>query len=185
MIQMIEANWLAFALALLIGLLVAWWLFGRASTGARPRHRAPDVLDEGAAPAARNQALIDAPPAAAIVPPPVSIGMAGIGELVSAGATDLVEEAAAAPPPAPAAPAGEADDLVKIKGVGPKLVALLASLGVTRFAQIAAWSDEDIARIDGQLGNFAGRITRDSWVDQCKLLAAGDTAGFEGKFGKL
>ena len=63
--------------------------------------------------------------------------------------------------------------------------ALLAQLGVTRYAQIAAWTDADVARIDAQLGTFAGRITRDSWIEQAKLLAAGDTAGFEGKFGKL
>ena len=180
MINVIEANWLAFALALIIGLLVAWWLFGRAST-APGRDYKPDVLDEGSAPAQRNQALIDAPPAAApiITPPPMSGAMGGIGELIAVGAQDVVEEAAAA------APVAATDDLVLIKGVGPKLVALLGSMGITRFAQIAAWSDADIAEIDSQLGTFAGRIERDSWVEQCKLLAAGDTAGFEGKFGKL
>ena len=40
MLQMIEANWVAFALALVIGLLVAWWLFGRAS-GIERRERRP------------------------------------------------------------------------------------------------------------------------------------------------
>ncbi len=180
MIDVIQANWLAFALALIIGLLVAWWLFGRASTAPKRDYK-PDVLDQGAAPAQRNQALIDAAPAAAIItPPPMSVGMAGVGELIAVGAQDVVEEvAAASPAPAPS------DDLAQIKGVGPKLVALLGSLGVTNFAQIAAWSDADIAEVDAKLGTFAGRIERDSWVEQCKLLAAGDTAGFEGKFGKL
>ena len=51
---MIQANWLAFALALVIGLLVAWWLFGRASSQPARRERRPDVLDEGAAPAQRT-----------------------------------------------------------------------------------------------------------------------------------
>jgi predicted flap endonuclease-1-like 5' DNA nuclease len=186
MIQVIEANWLAFMLALLIGILVAWWLFGRGSKPVR-RDRAPDVLDEGAAPAQRNQALIDAPPA--FVPPPASNGMVGMGDTVAAGAPDVVESAdVAAPPPAApvAAPAaGQADDLKRIKGVGPKLSALLASLGVTSYAQIAAWTEADIARIDPQLGSFQGRIVRDNWVEQCRLLAAGDTSGFEGRFGKL
>ena len=59
MIELIAANRLAFALALLIGLLVARWIFLSGSRGAL-RDRRPDVLDEGAAPAARNQALIDA-----------------------------------------------------------------------------------------------------------------------------
>ncbi len=85
-----------------------------------------------------------------------------------------------------AVPPGEpADDLLKLKGVGPKLRTLLIELGVTRYAQIAAWSDADIAAIDARLGNFKGRPVRDQWVDQAKYLAAGDTAGFEAKYGKL
>ena len=196
MMQMIEANWIAFALALLIGLLVAWWLFGRASKGAAPRTHRPDVLDEGAAPTQRNQALIDAPSAAAtITPPPMSGTMAGVGEVVAVAAQDEVEDAqsapapapvpAPAPAPAPTAPSAAADDLKRIKGVGPKLVALLHSMGVTTFAQIAAWEEADIDRVDAQLGSFAGRVRRDSWVEQARLLGAGDIAGFEAKFGKV
>lgn len=173
MIQMVEANWPAFALALAIGLLVAWWLFGRSSRGGRVRHHAPDVLDEGAAPAQRNQALIDAPSAAtvAVTPPPAAEIIGGVGEAVALAASP--------------APDGEADDLRRIKGIGPKLVTLLATLGVTRFDQIAAWTDADIDGIDAQLGTFAGRIRRDNWVEQAKYLAAGDVAGFEAQFGKL
>jgi predicted flap endonuclease-1-like 5' DNA nuclease len=78
-----------------------------------------------------------------------------------------------------------ADDLLLLKGVGPKLAALLNSLGVTRFAQIAAWTDADIARVDAQLGAFSGRIERDNWVEQAALLAAGDRQGFEARFGAL
>ncbi|MFA7587636.1 MAG: hypothetical protein WCY11_15820 [Novosphingobium sp.] len=193
MMQMIEANWLAFALALLIGLLVAWWLFGRASTGAKPRSHRPDVLDEGVAPAQRNQALIDAPSAASTVTPiptpPQTVGMAGIGEVISVAATDEVEEAAAqAAATAPASVAETSptgDDLRRIKGIGPKLVALLGTLGVNRFDQIAAWNDADIDGIDAQLGTFAGRIRRDNWVEQARYLASGDVAGFETKFGKV
>ena len=89
------------------------------------------------------------------------------------------------PAPAAGAAAGSVDDLTRIKGVGPKLRDLLASLGVTRFEQVASWSEADIDRIDAQLGQFEGRIRRDNWVDQAKLLAAGDTAGYESRFGKL
>ena len=77
------------------------------------------------------------------------------------------------------------DDLARIKGIGPKLVALLGELGVTRFAQIAAWSETDIDRIDARLGRFEGRIRRDNWVEQAKLLAAGDEAGFASRFGNV
>jgi predicted flap endonuclease-1-like 5' DNA nuclease len=62
---------------------------------------------------------------------------------------------------------------------------LLKELGITSFKQIAAWSAADIAKIDPQLGNFAGRIARDNFVEQAKLLAKGDIAGFEAKFGAL
>lgn len=87
--------------------------------------------------------------------------------------------------PAVAAVTDEPDDLLRLKGVGPKLKALLVELGVTRYAQVAAWGDADIAAIDAKLGNFKGRPVRDQWVDQAKYLAAGDIAGFEAKYGKL
>lgn len=182
MMQMIEANWIAFAIALLVGLLVAWWLFARGSKGAERSHR-PDVLDEGVAPAQRNQAFIDAPSAAAaaMTPPPMAGTMAGIGEVIGVAAQDQVEAAEAAAP----APDAGADDLRRIKGVGPKLAALLATLGITRFAQIATWDDAEIDRIDAQLGTFAGRIRRDAWVEQAGYLANGDVAGFEARFGKV
>jgi predicted flap endonuclease-1-like 5' DNA nuclease len=94
------------------------------------------------------------------------------------------------PEPAPVSPAvtslpEEPDDLLRLKGVGPKLKALLIDLGVTRYAQIAAWTDSDIAAIDARLGTFKGRPVRDQWVDQARYLAAGDIAGFEAKYGKL
>ena len=190
MLQLIEANWVAFVLALLIGLIVAWWLFGRGTKAAPSRQHRPDVMDEGAAPAQRNQALIDAPSstAAAFGSTGPDI-LAGIGEVIGAAAASEVADAepapAPAPPPAPAAADEPGDDLGKIKGVGPKLVKLLHSLGVTRFDQIAAWTDEDIARVDAQLGAFAGRVQRDNWVEQAKFLSQGDVTGFEGKFGKL
>ena len=75
-------------------------------------------------------------------------------------------EAEAAP-----APAHGGDDLKKLSGVGPVLEKKLHALGVTSFAQIAAWTTEDIARVDESL-NFKGRIERDDWVSQAKALMA-------------
>lgn len=80
---------------------------------------------------------------------------------------------------------GAPDDLRLIKGLGPKLNAVLTDLGVTRFDQIAAWNDDEVAKVDAHLGTFKGRIARDNWIEQAKLLASDDTAGFEAKFGKL
>lgn len=87
----------------------------------------------------------------------------------------------------PAIPAavGEPDDLKRIKGLGPKLATLLTTLGITRFDQIAAWSEADIAEVDKYLGQFAGRIARDNWVEQSRYLARGDEAGFAARFGAL
>lgn len=187
MTQYLEGNWPVVAVVAVLVLLVAWWLFSRATKPARRQHR-PDVLDAGAAPAQRNQALIDAASAASAagtIAPAAGL-MGGIGEVIAAAAQEEAVDAAALSAPATeAAPAAAEDDLTRIKGVGPKLSALLASLGVTRFDQIAAWSDADLARIDAQLGSFAGRPERDQWIEQARMLAAGDTAGYEGKFGRL
>ena len=61
------------------------------------------------------------------------------------------------------------DDLSKLTGVGPVLVKKLVEAGVTSFAQIAAWSVEDIAAIDEKL-NLKGRVERDDWIAQAKEL---------------
>lgn len=218
---MIEANWLIFIAALLVGIAVAYWVFVHGSKPAR-REARPDVLDEGAAPAQRNQALIDSPPAARfeapvhLDPPPMAGVMAGIGEVIAVAAQEEADEArarkddpeagtpdgpeppqtiAAEPDPTPAPPAppiletrdGEvaADDLRRIKGLGPKMLTVLHSLGITSYAQIAAWSDADLDQLDTQLGAFAGRPRRDNWVEQARLLSSGDTGAYETKFGKL
>lgn len=181
MLQSLEANQILLAGIVLVVAFVVWWVWGRSKPTLQKREYT-DVLSEGAEKAARNTALIDAPSAAALVTPPPGVGtMAGIGEVVAAAAAEEVIEAA----PATAPVSQEGDDLGRIKGVGPKLKALLTSLGITRYAQIAAWTEEDIARIDAQLGTFAGRATRDNWVEQARLLASGDTAAYEARFGKV
>ncbi len=80
---------------------------------------------------------------------------------------------AAADAPLFTAPAGAADDLKKIGGVGPAIEKKLNALGITQYAQIAAFSADDIARVDEVL-NFKGRIERENWIDQAKTLAAGE-----------
>jgi large subunit ribosomal protein L21 len=64
------------------------------------------------------------------------------------------------------------DDVKLIGGVGPALEKKLAGLGVTSLKQIAAWTADDIERIDGELG-FKGRIEREEWIEQAKELIAG------------
>lgn len=164
MVELVQDNWVFLVVALLIGLFVAWWIFAASRRTRVEIEKAPEGL-----PAQRNQALIDAPPAAEI-PPPTPEALAGVGEAVAASAA-LVPL--------------EADDLTRIKGLGPKLAEQLHALGVTRLEQIAGWDEAEIDRIDAQLGRFQGRIRRDAWTEQARLLAADDTAGYEAKFGKL
>ena len=77
------------------------------------------------------------------------------------------------------------DDLCRLKGVGPKFADALRGLGFNRFEQLAHLTPTEIERLDGQLGAFRGRITRDQVVEQADYLARGDIDGFEQKFGKL
>ena len=67
------------------------------------------------------------------------------------------------------APNGEADDLKKISGVGPVLEKKLNDMGIYHYSQIAAFSPEEIAKVDTEL-NFKGRIERDDWLTQAKTL---------------
>lgn len=84
-----------------------------------------------------------------------------------------------------ARPDGPADDLTQIKGIGPKLSALLGELGVFHFRQIAGWSPEHLAMVDARLGSFQGRPLRDQWQSQARLLASGDRKAYERTHGKL
>jgi large subunit ribosomal protein L21 len=113
----------------------------------------------------------------------LAAGAAASGVKAATGKGDVaVAEAAPAPKKAapkqaaetavaPAADTG-ADDLKKLSGVGPALEKKLHAAGVTSFAQIAAWTEEDIAKIDEEL-SFKGRIEREGWVAQAAELAKG------------
>lgn len=82
------------------------------------------------------------------------------------------------------APQGEADDLKKIKGVGPKMEEMLNGMGFYHFWQIAAWGPKEVAWVDENLEGFKGRVSRDNWVDQAKLLAEGGDTEFSKKVDK-
>jgi predicted flap endonuclease-1-like 5' DNA nuclease len=76
---------------------------------------------------------------------------------------------------------GKADDLKRIKGVGPKMEKLCNSLGFYHFDQIASWSRDEVAWVDANLEGFKGRVTRDTWVEQARLLASGGETEFSKK----
>ncbi|TPM09005.1 proton-conducting membrane transporter [Mesorhizobium sp. B2-3-11] len=108
-----------------------------------------------------------------------------------APATKTPAKTSAAPKAAPAAkkaataaakPAsGKPDNLRRLIGIGPVNEKLLKAQGVTSFAQIAAWTSADIKRIEDVM-NFDGRIARERWIEQAKLLAAGNEAEFARQF---
>lgn len=93
--------------------------------------------------------------------------------------------AAAAPSkdaPAPAvqraaSPAAKTDDLKRIRGVGVLIERQLNAKGVTSYAQIANWTNSEIDKISQDL-DFKGRIERENWIEQARILSSGGHTEF-------
>lgn len=120
-----------------------------------------DILTGGAKPKAAKKAAPKKAAKKEEAPAPVEAAPA------AAPSSDLPEGALFA------APAGAADDLKKISGVGPVLEKKLNALGIMTFAQVAAFTTEDITKVDDAL-SFKGRIDRDNWLEQAATLAKGE-----------
>lgn len=170
--ELLTAYWPIALIAALVALILLYFLL-------RPRQR---VKLTDSAPVRPHM----------IVQPKSSFGSKGLGE-----GRGLADEAAAAAADItgsiisarvhdslPGA-SGPPDDLVKLKGIGPKLAALLNTHGLTRFDQIAKLSPSQVDDLDETLGAFRGRLTRDKVVDQADYLARGDIDGFEQRYGKI
>jgi len=110
---------------------------------------------------------------------------AGAEDAPHSAAAEAPDAGAAVPSPFLPAPEGAPDDLRRIKGIGPKLARRLNELGVFHYRQIAAWTPEQLALVDAQLGPFQGRPLRDQWQSQARFLAAGDIRGYEAAHGRL
>ena len=82
----------------------------------------------------------------------------------------------------PGARDGKPDKLQMISGVGPKLEKTLHGLGFFHFDQIAAWGKDQVEWVDEHL-RYKGRIERDEWIAQAKLLAADDLEQFNKLYG--
>ena len=74
-------------------------------------------------------------------------------------------------------PSGGVDDLKRIRGVGVLIERKLNSLGITKYEQIANWTGADIVRIS-QILDFKGRIERENWIEQARILATGGQTEF-------
>ena len=110
----------------------------------KPEEARPRTSDLSSLRSVRSEGLRASDPAAAT-------GVPGSGRLVR-----------------PAVP----DDLKRIRGIGVLIEKKLNSMGVTSYSQIANWSAADIDRVS-QVLDFKGRIERENWIEQARILASG------------
>lgn len=178
MTTVFDANIIPVIIALLIGVVIGWWMFRRRPTRSRGRVDAER----------RARVDQDAPPVRPYVRAKVADSPEGnsLADQGAAATTDVAghvlgmqihgELPGASGPP---------DNLQTMKGVGPKLEQKLNALGITRFDQLARLSANEVDIVDAQLGPFKGRVARDRLVEQAAYLARGDTDGFQAQFGNL
>lgn len=184
MMWLIWNMWILLLLAFIGGVVTGWILHGKSDEA--PKSGPKGLLEPAKGPHSHATVTLDAEEAPKAEP---AAPKKRAADLLQEAAPDLVTpeapakaEAKAAPKPKAAKASEEpvaepetetapvSDDLTKIKGLGPKAAASLAELGVTSLAQIANWSDEDVARMDAAI-NGRGRIERDEWVKQAKALS--------------
>ena len=205
MTDFLETYWWIILLVLVVGAALFWWTGrskGPSNTSAPVARAAVKKPDEVTA--AKSPTTSAAPPPETAKPAkqpiadtaraekraaasaPADVVDSGAAAGAATGAAQAKSEAkATATGPRIAAAKGAPDNLLLIKGIGPKLNAICQSVGVLRFDQIAKWTDKDIAQVDEHLVGFHGRIVRDRWVEQATFLASDDRAGYEARFGKV
>ena len=184
----------AFFVGCIIGCLLHR-LFDGSAVASRP---SDTVSEKPVAAAAIESSANSKKPAEPVVeaPKPESAPAVAMEEpvpLVSKPERSKDKAAAIAEPPSPvgkqarpkgieAARSGKADNLQRISGVGPKNEKTLHRIGFFHFDQIAAWTAEEIAWVDDHL-KFNGRILREEWTAQAKLLAEGKEDEFRKLYG--
>ncbi len=196
--------WVLLALAGLLGLIAGWIMWGRRiprSTRARS-HAPADIVDRDRQIAALKSAVNEREAElekikAELVECRISMAKAvatpsALSATTAGGATKPTTTLGSVPPTAASGvgtrPAGldgpregKADDLKLIKGVGPQLEKLCNDLGYYHFDQIARWTPAEVEWVDDNLVGFTGRVSRDNWIYQAKLLAAGAETEFSKK----
>lgn len=161
--EFIQQYWPVFLVALIIGVIVGYLIF-------RPRQRVQ---------------LTESAPVRPHMPQATGEGKR-IGDEAAAAASDIAGQILSTKVHAelPGA-SGPPDELIKLKGVGPKLATILNERGITQFDQIAKLSAGQVEALDATLGAFRGRFERDRIVEQADYLARGDIDGYQAKFGNL
>ncbi|MEP4246898.1 hypothetical protein [Tateyamaria sp.] len=193
--------WVLLAIAALIGLFAGWIIWGRRSElnmnsgevdglradleACRAKHVEKDakISDLKGRLAAVTTAAADPE---VIEPVAAEPAVAPSAETVDFDGDGIVEgkDEGVKPTTLSAPREGGADDLKRIKGVGPKMEKLCNSLGFWHFDQIAKWTDAEVAWVDANLEGFSGRVSRDNWVTQAALLAKGGETEFSKKVDK-
>jgi predicted flap endonuclease-1-like 5' DNA nuclease len=153
--------------AILVGLIVAFWAFRR-------RGPSDDAVDAPRPAATAQRVRKDGPEGNGLADEYAAATENVAGEILGVDAHPIIP-----------GPSGPPDNLQLLKGVGPKLVAQLNDLGITRYDQLARLGDNEVAMLDERMGAFRGRIARDRLVEQACYLERDDREGFEAKFGKL
>lgn len=181
-------------IAALLGLLVGWIIWGRRARAEGSSENATQVdalhaqlsakeaeltqIQDQLATCTAARAQLEAA-SASIVAPAASEGAEAAVDVDYDG-DGMIEgtDEGAKPAMLSVARDGQADDLKMSKGIGPKLEQLCNSLGFYHFDQIAAWSAQEVAWVDANLEGFKGRVSRDQWVAQAKILASGGDTEF-------
>ena len=197
MTELWDAYWPVILVGLLIGLITGFLMFRPRQRVTLTRDNAPlrPHMAEGA-PAARIEPSEPVPPPTFKSGPRHDVISArdsdgggegnGVGDEAAGAISDVLGQFLNAPvrgnlPGSKGVP----DNLQRMKGVGPKFAALLASQGLIRFEQVAALDAAEIAKLDVAMGPFRGRLARDRVIEQAAFLARGDQVGYEAQFGKL
>lgn len=167
MVWLVGQMWILLAVAALLGMIIGCWICSR-----QPKNDGPDLDVEVAKLRSRSEES--------------NAERVKLRARISELETELktIAKAQAVVPTFYDSPSdGDPDDLKKIKGVGPKLEELLHSLGVYYYRQIAGWDNAQVAEVDNKL-TFKGRILRDDWRSQAKVLADGGETEFGNRYDK-
>lgn len=167
----ISPLWLMFAGAATVGAAYFWSRTFFKPTNLEALFVAPETVAELAEPV--TEAIVEADvvlaDAAVEAVEQITETVAETVETVTEAAPEPVAEVLAAIAPEPVA-VETPDDLTVLTGIGPKLALSLAERGVTRFAQIAAWTEEEVSALDKDM-KLMGRIGREAWIAQAARLA--------------
>lgn len=129
------------------------------------------VTENAPTPVSHTAVAAPVPAALVAVPEPAVVERMDLTETPAIAETAAPDSGVGQQPKGLTAPrGGNADDLKTIEGIGPGMERLCNDLGFFHFDQIAGWTAPEIAWVDANLKGFKGRVTRDRWVRQAKLI---------------